>query len=1006
MKKLLIGTGLVLVLGVGGLVALPSLIPSSVYKERIEAQLEKELARDVTVSGDIKLSVFPVIKANAGRVVIDNPDGFASEHFAAMDGMSARIKLLPLLSKRVEISSFTLKNPQINLEKNASGVVNWAFGETDNTTEEADAGPFKRDGRYANLDPSIGAFILDNGAISYVDATQDVRHDLKDVNIAFSVPSLSASIKIDGDLVYNDMPADLDLELDSPRAFLDGNEAPVSLALKTDFTQLTAKGKFLAGENIKFNLDVTGDVSDVEKLVSLSPEPVPYAELVSFAKFDGNYNYDGSVLAVKGANISAKGPSFDAGFKGDATISEVPVLEGGLTFNATDIKTLAAAFEQEVQGLELLETATVTANFSAQDQGFSANDIVANLRGDNLTANYKGSAIVKDGTPTAQGTFSVDIPSVAKANEIAALNIDAANAIGSLTASGAVAFVNDVLTLQNLDAQTKGDVITGQYSGAATIGETPSYDGQFTANLASLTEFANRSGLDVPYADAIGTINVSGAVSGQGEVITLSTLDASLKDGQINGRYAGRAAYQNGLTLDGDLEADIPSLRALAATTGNNSLPPSTEAGDIYEAFAISGKVTGTPAAIDFNSAALSFDDFKGVGDFNVDLTKETPFVTGVLNIEGLDLRPYMAAMSAQNPTGEIQPWSEVPINVAPLKTVNGSFELNTPNIITDRLSLDQSNISAKLNNGVLVADMPNLILYGGLGRMDVTFDASNTVPSFNLDMNFDKLNTNKFLSAVAGFTNASGESGTAFTLSGRGTSQAEIMKSLSGSGDFKLIEGQISGVDLSELLTGLDQALTSRSLPGGIGQSYATKFRDIVGQVKIENGVASIDQFSLNGFGVLAEGAGQIDLGNQRLDFSLRPRLTGESASNLAAFGIPIQIAGNFGEASIGLDTDLIGKIAAERAKAKAAALIQDQVGGQLGSVLGGVLGSDTSSQGSSATSSNTDPVTNILGGLLGSKSNSETETSTPEPEKTEEKEDPKLEDQLFDLFGGKKNK
>ena len=54
MKKLLIGTGLVVVLGVVGLVALPSLIPSSVYKEKIEAQLEKELARNVTVSGDVK----------------------------------------------------------------------------------------------------------------------------------------------------------------------------------------------------------------------------------------------------------------------------------------------------------------------------------------------------------------------------------------------------------------------------------------------------------------------------------------------------------------------------------------------------------------------------------------------------------------------------------------------------------------------------------------------------------------------------------------------------------------------------------------------------------------------------------------------------------------------------------------------------------------------------------------------------------------------------------------
>ena len=115
MKKLLIGSaGVIVVLGVG-LAVLPSLIPSSVYKEKIETQLSAELDRDVRILGDVKLSVFPLIKANAGRVEIDNPDGFDAPQFASMDAMSARVKLFPLFSKRIEIKSFTLKNPTINL---------------------------------------------------------------------------------------------------------------------------------------------------------------------------------------------------------------------------------------------------------------------------------------------------------------------------------------------------------------------------------------------------------------------------------------------------------------------------------------------------------------------------------------------------------------------------------------------------------------------------------------------------------------------------------------------------------------------------------------------------------------------------------------------------------------------------------------------------------------------------------------------------------------------------
>jgi AsmA protein len=76
MKKIIIGIIVLIVLLIAGLIALPSLIPSSVYKENIETQLSRELAREVRVQGDVKLSVFPVIKANTGRVEIDNPDGF------------------------------------------------------------------------------------------------------------------------------------------------------------------------------------------------------------------------------------------------------------------------------------------------------------------------------------------------------------------------------------------------------------------------------------------------------------------------------------------------------------------------------------------------------------------------------------------------------------------------------------------------------------------------------------------------------------------------------------------------------------------------------------------------------------------------------------------------------------------------------------------------------------------------------------------------------------------
>ena len=293
MKKLLIGSGSVIVLAIVGIIALPSFVPSSVYKEKIETQLSKELGRSVRVLGDVKLGVFPVIRANTGRVEIDNPDGYSAKHFASMDAMSARVKLLPLLSKRVEITSFTLKNPLINLERKADGQENWVFAEPDEAApkDEAETGPFKRNGRYAQIDPAIGKFTLEGGNISYVDAIKGASHKLENVNVAVALTGLAAPLKIDGDFIYNGTAADLDMNLNSPRDFLDGREAPLNLRLKTEFTEIDAKGRFLASEDIAFNFDVDGEVSDMKRLVSLSPKPIPYADKISTVKLAGNYNY-------------------------------------------------------------------------------------------------------------------------------------------------------------------------------------------------------------------------------------------------------------------------------------------------------------------------------------------------------------------------------------------------------------------------------------------------------------------------------------------------------------------------------------------------------------------------------------------------------------------------------------------------------------------------------------------------------------------------------------------
>ena len=76
-RVLLIVSGIAALLIIAAF-SVPFFIPKSVYKNQIENAATNALQRDVTLAGDVKISVFPRISASVERVSVANPDGFAT----------------------------------------------------------------------------------------------------------------------------------------------------------------------------------------------------------------------------------------------------------------------------------------------------------------------------------------------------------------------------------------------------------------------------------------------------------------------------------------------------------------------------------------------------------------------------------------------------------------------------------------------------------------------------------------------------------------------------------------------------------------------------------------------------------------------------------------------------------------------------------------------------------------------------------------------------------------
>ncbi len=117
--KLLLAIPIVLVLLVIGLVVVAAIYVDSIAKTGIEQGGTYALGVKTSLNtADVKLLSGGVTLAGLN---VDNPEGFTTPHFLALNSGSVVVSLASLRSDTVEIESFELSGIDLNLEKSSAG---------------------------------------------------------------------------------------------------------------------------------------------------------------------------------------------------------------------------------------------------------------------------------------------------------------------------------------------------------------------------------------------------------------------------------------------------------------------------------------------------------------------------------------------------------------------------------------------------------------------------------------------------------------------------------------------------------------------------------------------------------------------------------------------------------------------------------------------------------------------------------------------------------------------
>jgi AsmA protein len=326
------------VLVIATLLIAPAFIDIRDYKPEIEKLITDKTGRPFSIGDDLSLSLFPWAGVSFSDAQLGNVSGFAEKEFVSVKSFEVRVKLLPLISKNIQVKRFILNEPSITLVKNKDGRVNWdpivpaadktAAPKKKETSEAPSAGaglPIK--------DLTVGECILKNGSAYYIDHSAQTRKEITAVNLNLQNVSLDRPITLSFAAQIDKQPITMDGTIGPVGK--DFKQATIPLDLDINALKaliLTLKGKVMnPGSTPGIDLAVEMKPFSPRQLMAALDQPFPVetsdpkaldrvalkvnlkGDATRIAVSDGILNLDESTLnfSLKASDFSRPNLAFD-----------------------------------------------------------------------------------------------------------------------------------------------------------------------------------------------------------------------------------------------------------------------------------------------------------------------------------------------------------------------------------------------------------------------------------------------------------------------------------------------------------------------------------------------------------------------------------------------------------------------------------------------------------------------------------------------------------------------
>lgn len=254
MKKALKWGGIIvvglIVVVIAALLVIPMFVDLQKYKPELEKYVSETTGRPFAIGDDLSLSLFPWAGISFSDLRFGNTSGFAEKDFLTVKSFEVRVKLLPLISKNIQIKRFVVNEPRALLVKNKDGGVNWEFSKGAPEKEkipkkekdtEAPAGKAPTIGLPIST-LTVGDLSIKNGVVVWVDHSTNTRKEVSDINLTVKDAALDRPVQLAFSAQMDKQPLSVEGSVGPLDKGLEGGEVPLDLSVNA-FKELSMRLK-------------------------------------------------------------------------------------------------------------------------------------------------------------------------------------------------------------------------------------------------------------------------------------------------------------------------------------------------------------------------------------------------------------------------------------------------------------------------------------------------------------------------------------------------------------------------------------------------------------------------------------------------------------------------------------------------------------------------------------------------------------------------------------------